>query len=75
MLAAALAKTGGLLQLETHVQTNGDHHDGQQERNTPTPNEEGVLEVLRVGCGVEGNPAGQQQHEAVRKHEADGAPA
>ena len=31
-----------------------------------------MLEVLRVGCGVEGNPAGQQQHEAVRKHEADG---
>ena len=31
-----------------------------------------MVQVLGVGCGVEGNPAGQQQHEAVCKDEADG---
>ena len=31
-----------------------------------------MIKVLAVGCGVEGNPAGQQQHEAVGEDEADG---
>ena len=31
-----------------------------------------MIKGLTVGRGVEGNPAGQQQHEAVCKHKADG---
>ena len=67
-----LSKDRGFFELETHIQTHGNHEDGEQERNTPAPNQEGVIEVLTVCGGVEGNPAGQKQHESVSKNEANG---
>ena len=72
IVGGSLGEDGGLLQAETHVEADGDHHDGEQERDTPTPDEEGVLEVLRVGGGVKSDEAGQNQHEAVGENEANG---
>ena len=66
-----LSEHGGLFKLEPHVQAHCDHHDGEQERDTPAPHQKGVVQVFAVHSGVERDPAGQQQHEPIGENKAD----